>query len=66
MASKYLPDGKVAKERYKVCLSTLYRWDHDPRLGFPKPIRINGRKYRDEDELDAFDRARRGEASQRT
>jgi hypothetical protein len=59
MARKLVPDGKVAKERYGVCLSTLYRWDRNPRLNFPKPYRINGRKYRDDDELDAFDEARR-------
>ena len=23
---------------------TLWRWEHDERLGFPKPIYINGRK----------------------
>jgi hypothetical protein len=59
VTKRYVPDGKVAKERYGICLSTLYRWDHDEHLGFPVPIRINGRKYRDEAELDAFDKAQR-------
>ena len=54
MPRKFLPDSKVC-DRYHVCSSTLYRWDRDPELKFPKPIRINGRKYRDEAELDAFD-----------
>ena len=36
---------------------TLWRWDRDPGLNFPKPIRIRGRKYRDESELNAFDAA---------
>jgi hypothetical protein len=41
-----LPDRKV-RERYGgISEMTLYRWDHDPSLGFPPPIRINGRKYR--------------------
>jgi predicted DNA-binding transcriptional regulator AlpA len=36
---------------------TIARWERDPQLGFPKPIYINGRKYYDESELDAWDRA---------
>lgn len=36
---------------------TLWRWDRDPNLNFPKAIRIRGRKYRDQAELDAFDAA---------
>lgn len=31
--------------RYKVCDRTLDRWLADPRLGFPKPIYINRRRY---------------------
>jgi hypothetical protein len=49
-----LPDRKVAK-RYGVCRRTLFRWDRNPKLGFPTPLTINGRKYRREAELDAFD-----------
>jgi predicted DNA-binding transcriptional regulator AlpA len=49
------------RARYGVCPSTLYRWDRDPDLRFPKPIKINGRKYRDEAELEAFDGARAAE-----
>jgi hypothetical protein len=37
----------------------MWRWDHDPELNFPKPTYIRGRKYRDEEELDAFDLARK-------
>ncbi|HTS40035.1 MAG TPA: DNA-binding protein [Xanthobacteraceae bacterium] len=54
---KFLPDAKVC-HRYGICASTLFRWDAHKKLGFPKPIRINGRKYRDERELDEFDRTR--------
>lgn len=55
-----MPDPKVCA-RYGVHPSTLYNWDRDERLGFPKPIRINGRKFRDEDELEEFDAARAAE-----
>jgi predicted DNA-binding transcriptional regulator AlpA len=52
---RLLPDPQVC-ERYSVTGMTLWRWDHDPNLGFPKAIRIRNRKYRDERELDEFDR----------
>lgn len=51
-----LPDPLVAK-RYKVTSRTISRWDTDPKLGFPKPIEINGRKYRRKTELEEFERA---------
>lgn len=51
---KLIPDPQVC-HRYQVTPMTIWRWDHDPRLAFPKPIYIRGRKYRDERELDAFD-----------
>jgi hypothetical protein len=53
---RLIPDPLVCR-RYGVCPMTLWRWDHDPRLNFPKPIRIRGRKYRDQDALAAFDAA---------
>jgi predicted DNA-binding transcriptional regulator AlpA len=53
---KLLPDHKVC-DRYGVSPMTLWRWDHDAKLNFPQPIRIRGRKYRDQHELDAFDAA---------
>jgi hypothetical protein len=58
MTSKRLiPDPVVARLRYGVSQRTLPRWDAKPGLGFPRPIWINGRKYRAEAELDEFDRA---------
>jgi hypothetical protein len=56
MSKRLLPDPKVC-DRYNVTSMTLWRWDRDPALNFPKPIRIRRRKYRDVDELDAFDEA---------
>jgi hypothetical protein len=55
MSRNLIPDGQVARDRYHRSVRTLDRWDRDPCLGFPAPIRIRGRKYRDEAELDAFD-----------
>ena len=52
--TRLIPDSKV-RERYGISGMTLYRWDRDDSLNFPKPVRIRGRKYRDEAQLDAFD-----------
>ena len=60
-----LPDAKVAA-RYHVHISTLYNWDKNEKLGFPKPLRINKRKFRDEEELDQFDQARADKLTKRT
>jgi hypothetical protein len=57
---RLLPDPKVCN-RYGIHYSTLRNWDLDPKMEFPKPIRINKRKYRDEEELDQFDRDRAAE-----
>ena len=54
---RLIPDPKVC-ERYGVTPMSLWRWDHKPELNFPKPIVINRRKYRDEAELEAWERAR--------
>ena len=57
---RLIPDPQVCA-RYSIHPSTLRNWDLDPKLGFPKPVRINNRKFRDNTELDKFDRARAAE-----
>lgn len=59
-ARTLIPDPQVARQ-YSVHYTTLANWDKDPDLGFPKPVRIKKRKYRDEAELKEFDRARAAE-----
>jgi hypothetical protein len=54
MSKSYIPDAKVAK-RYSVHPCTIDRWERDPKLNFPKAVRIRNRKYRDQAELDAWD-----------
>jgi hypothetical protein len=51
------PDRRVAEDRYHVVVRTLERWDADPELGFPPPVYIRGRRYREIAKLDAWDRA---------
>jgi hypothetical protein len=60
-SGRKLPDRKVC-ERYGVCNRTLARWDSNPNLGFPQPTVINRRKYRDEAELEAWDRQQAAKA----
>lgn len=55
-----VPDAEVCA-RYRIHTSTLRNWDHNQDLNFPKPIRINGRKFRDEAELAEFDKTRAAE-----
>jgi predicted DNA-binding transcriptional regulator AlpA len=55
-----IPDALVAK-RYGVSSMTLWRWDRDTELNFPKPVRIRGRKYRRAEELAEFDAQRTAE-----
>ena len=52
---KLLPDRSVA-ERYRVNVRTLARWDTNPCLGFPPPIYILRRRYREIEKLDKWDR----------
>jgi len=54
---RLIPEPRV-RARYGVSDMTLWRWDHNPALNFPAPIRINGRKYRRLSELVAWERAR--------
>jgi predicted DNA-binding transcriptional regulator AlpA len=57
---RLIPDPQVCR-RYGVHPSTLRNWDLSPTLGFPKPVKIRGRNYRVEPELDEFDQARADE-----
>jgi predicted DNA-binding transcriptional regulator AlpA len=64
-SKRLIPDSEVCR-RYGVVPYTLYRWDRNPDFDFPKPVRINGRKYRVEDELDKFDAQRAAERDARS
>jgi len=59
-----LPDPAVAR-RYGVHPFTLRRWDNNPALGFPPVVKVNGRRYREAEKLDAWDRKNSREAATR-
>jgi len=60
---RLIPDAQVCA-RYDIHTTTLRNWDLNPDLNFPKPVRINGRKYRALSELDRFDQARAAERNE--
>jgi hypothetical protein len=63
--AKLIPDPVVARERYCVHPYTLRRWDQNPALGFPPVIMVNGRRYREVEALDIWDRKNSREAAAR-
>ena len=58
MHSKQYVNRKRLSERFGVSPMTLWRWEHDVKLSFPHPTRINGRKYYDLAEIEAWERRR--------
>jgi hypothetical protein len=52
-------------ERFCISDRTLDRWQRNPRLGFPLPIVINGRRYWDQAEVDQFDAKRRAKEAEK-
>lgn len=48
-----IPDPVIARQ-LGVTLMTIWRWDQDPKLGFPKRIKIKTRNYRAASELAAW------------
>ena len=49
--------ARDVRQRYGVSDMTLWRWAHDDRMGFPKPLRINGRRFWKATELDDWEAA---------
>lgn len=57
-----LPAARVV-ERYGVTSMTLHRWCKDDALGFPAPLRVNGRRYWRAGDLVAWERVRAADRS---
>ncbi|MGO8839717.1 MAG: DNA-binding protein [Methyloceanibacter sp.] len=56
-SGEYLP-AKIVRIRYGVCGRTLARWEENPKLGFPQPIRINKNRFWRLEDLVNWERAR--------
>nr|WP_045686740.1 helix-turn-helix domain-containing protein [Roseovarius sp. BRH_c41] len=52
--TQYLTSNEV-QDRYKISRSSVYRWQENPEIGFPAPMKIGARILWREAELDAFD-----------
>jgi predicted DNA-binding transcriptional regulator AlpA len=59
MAHKQFITRKKVLERFGgISVMTLWRWERDAKLNFPQPTEINGRKYFDLAEVEAWERQR--------
>ena len=54
MMTKFKTSREVL-ERYKISRSSLYRWQENPDIRFPKPLKIGHRLLWREADLLAFD-----------
>lgn len=54
----YLNSGQVRARYGGRSDMGLWRWLHNDELGFPQPLRINGRRFWREADLDAWERSR--------
>jgi predicted DNA-binding transcriptional regulator AlpA len=49
--------ARAVQKRYGISAMTVWRWEHDERLGFPAPTIIRGRRYWRGSELEAWERS---------
>jgi predicted DNA-binding transcriptional regulator AlpA len=62
LQTTFLPAGQV-RNRYGVSDMALWRWLRNEGLGFPHPIRINGRRFWKRKDLEAWEASRTAETS---
>jgi predicted DNA-binding transcriptional regulator AlpA len=55
--------GPQVLARYGISDMSLHRWLNNPDLNFPRPMKINRRRYFLEVDLIAWERARAGRAA---
>ncbi len=60
--SDLLTSAEVRKH-YRISDMSLYRWSNDPALEFPKPLRINRRRFWRAADIAAFDARQRQRAA---
>ncbi len=62
-AKQYLTRKKILERFGGISVMTLWRWERDEKLEFPKPTEINGRKYYDLAKIEAWERNRAAASS---
>lgn len=53
---QYITRKKILERFGGISVMTLWRWEHDQKLGFPKPTEINRRKYYDLAAIEEWER----------
>jgi hypothetical protein len=53
LQDELVPDPQVCKE-FGITAMTLWRWDRDPELDFPPPVKIRKKNYRSRQLLEQF------------
>jgi predicted DNA-binding transcriptional regulator AlpA len=70
MTAKRFLTGPQVDERYGIVPATRWRWEHDPELGFPPPLKLQphkgGRKRYALDELEAWERRQAAASSKQS
>lgn len=61
--SRYLTASQVRTRFGNISSMSLWRWEQDEELGFPKPLIIKGRKFYPEDEIAKWELDRRAGAA---
>jgi predicted DNA-binding transcriptional regulator AlpA len=56
--TQYIIRKQVRARFGGISSMTLWRWEHNNKLGFPKGIDINGRKYYDLEKIEAWETQR--------
>lgn len=51
----YIGQGATRARYNNPSVATFWRWQADPKVGFPKPILIGSRKYWRVSDLEAFE-----------
>ncbi len=54
MAKQFMNSASLRKRLGDVSLMTIWRFQKDEKLGFPRPAIIRSRRYWDADEVEAF------------
>lgn len=50
--------GRNLMDRYQITSTTLWRWQQDPKLEFPAPVKLNGRNMWASEDVHAWERKR--------
>ena len=62
VAPRYLTESQAAA-RYCVNPRTLRRWDENPEIGFPPPVLVRKRRFREVAGLEAWERQQAAQAT---